>query len=194
MEFGASLVAKQERICWLCKSRRRHGLDSWVGKIPWKRTWQPTSVLLPGESHGQRSLVGYSPQGHKRVGHANLTTQHTCTYLGALKLNMNLFYGLRAIPYKVLHTLRDSHQGASLNKHIPIAVSMTMTFIFKKYIYLFICLQQALAAVPGTFHLYCGIQDLSLWCGVSSSLARDQTQNPHMGGASLSHWTTREVS
>ena len=35
--------------------------DSWVGKIPWRRAWQPTPVFLPGESHGQRSLVGYSP-------------------------------------------------------------------------------------------------------------------------------------
>ena len=33
----------------------------WVGKIPWRREWQPTLVLLPGESHGQRSLAGYSP-------------------------------------------------------------------------------------------------------------------------------------
>ena len=39
---------------------RRHGFDSWVGKIPWMRKWQPTTVFFPGESHGQRSLVGYS--------------------------------------------------------------------------------------------------------------------------------------
>ena len=38
----------------------------WVGKIPWRRKWQPTPVFLPGESHGRRSLVGYiSPWGHK---------------------------------------------------------------------------------------------------------------------------------
>ena len=35
-----------------------------VGKMPWRRKWQPTAVFLPGESHGQRGLVGYSPQGH----------------------------------------------------------------------------------------------------------------------------------
>ena len=35
------------------------------GKIPWRRQWQPTPVLLPGESHGPRSLVGYSPWGRK---------------------------------------------------------------------------------------------------------------------------------
>ena len=39
----------------------------WVGKIPWRRAWQPTPVSLPGESHGQRSLVGYSPWGCKEL-------------------------------------------------------------------------------------------------------------------------------
>jgi len=36
------------------------GLDPWVSKIPWRRVRQPTLVFLPGESHGQRSLVGYT--------------------------------------------------------------------------------------------------------------------------------------
>ena len=38
-----------------------------VRKTPWRSTWQPTPVFLPGESHGQRNLVGYSPQGHKEL-------------------------------------------------------------------------------------------------------------------------------
>ena len=42
---------------------RRPGFDSWVGKIPWRREWKPTPVFLPGKSHAQRSLVGYSPWG-----------------------------------------------------------------------------------------------------------------------------------
>ena len=37
--------------------------DPWVRKIPWRRAWQPTPVFTPGEFHGQRSLVGYSPWG-----------------------------------------------------------------------------------------------------------------------------------
>ena len=41
------------------------GFDPWVRKILWRRKQQPTPVFLPGESHGQRSLVGYSPRGHK---------------------------------------------------------------------------------------------------------------------------------
>ena len=47
-----------------CQCRRRR-LDPWVGKIPWRRKWLPTPVFLPGEFHGQRSLVSYSPWGHK---------------------------------------------------------------------------------------------------------------------------------
>ena len=42
-----------------------HGFSPWVRKIPWRRAWQPTPVFLPRESHGQRSLVGYSPWGCK---------------------------------------------------------------------------------------------------------------------------------
>ena len=36
-----------------------------LGRFPWRRKWQPTPVFLPGESHGQKSLVGYSPRGRK---------------------------------------------------------------------------------------------------------------------------------
>ena len=48
-----------------CLQCRRPRFDSWVGKIPWKRKWQPTPVLLPGKFHGWRNLVGYSPWGCK---------------------------------------------------------------------------------------------------------------------------------
>ena len=44
---------------------RRPSFDPWVRKIPWRREWQSSPVFLPGESHGQRSLAGYSPWGHK---------------------------------------------------------------------------------------------------------------------------------
>ena len=53
-----------QRIHMQC---RRLGFDSWVGKMPWTRKWQPTPVFLPGESHGQRSLAGYSTWGHKEL-------------------------------------------------------------------------------------------------------------------------------
>ena len=40
------------------------GFNPWAGKTPWRRKCQPTPVFLPGESHGRRTFVGYSPQGH----------------------------------------------------------------------------------------------------------------------------------
>ena len=53
-----------------CQSRRhrRPRFDPWVRKIPWKKKWQPTPVFLPGESHGQRRLRGYSPWDLKEMG------------------------------------------------------------------------------------------------------------------------------
>ena len=52
-------------------SAGRCGFNPWIGKSLWRRKWQPTPVFLPGKSQG--SLAGYSPWGHKRVGH-NLVT------------------------------------------------------------------------------------------------------------------------
>ena len=57
---------------------RRHRFSPWVGIIPWRRTWKPTSVFLPGKLHGQRSLAHYSPWGHKRVRHDLVTKQQQC--------------------------------------------------------------------------------------------------------------------
>ena len=46
---------------------RDMGSIPWVRKIPWRRKWQPTPVVLPGKTHGQRSQVSYSPWGHKEL-------------------------------------------------------------------------------------------------------------------------------
>ena len=61
-----------------CQRRRlrRCGFNP-CGKIPWRRRWQPTPVFLPGESNGQRSLVGYSPWGHKESDMTEQLTIHT---------------------------------------------------------------------------------------------------------------------
>ena len=70
---------------------RRPGFDPWVWKIPWRKAWQPTPVFLPGESHGQRSLVGYSPWGCKESDMTEATEHvHLTVFLcGVLSL---LFY------------------------------------------------------------------------------------------------------
>ena len=58
----ASLVAQTVKNLPAMQETR---FDPWVRKIPWRREWQPTLVFLPGEFHGQRSLVSYRPLGHK---------------------------------------------------------------------------------------------------------------------------------
>ena len=56
-----------------CKRCKRHGFDPWVGKISWRRAWQPTPAFLPGECHGQRSLVGYNSEGQKESDMPEMT-------------------------------------------------------------------------------------------------------------------------
>ena len=51
----------------LCRRQKRQGFSPWVRKIPWRRAWKPTSIFLPGERHGQWSLVGYSPWGRREL-------------------------------------------------------------------------------------------------------------------------------
>ena len=58
---GGSVVKNPSAKC------RKHGFSCWVRKIPWRRNWLPTPVFLPGESHGQRSLVGYSSWGCREL-------------------------------------------------------------------------------------------------------------------------------
>ena len=68
-----------------CRRRKRCGFDLWVGKTPKRRAWQPTPVFLPGESHRQRSLVGYGPYGLKESDMTDATkhayTQGSATVL-----------------------------------------------------------------------------------------------------------------
>ena len=52
-------------------------LETWVGKIPWRRKWEPTAVFLPRKSRGQRSLAGYSPWGSKESDTAEGLSMHT---------------------------------------------------------------------------------------------------------------------
>ena len=73
----ASSASNKESACQ-CRQKRR-GFSPWVGKTPWRRAWQPTPVFLPGESHGQRSLVSYSPQVPTESDMTEVT-QHTRMY------------------------------------------------------------------------------------------------------------------
>ena len=52
-----------QNVCQQWKRHRRCMFHLWMGKVPWRREWQPTPVFLPEKSHGQSNLVGYSPKG-----------------------------------------------------------------------------------------------------------------------------------
>ena len=73
--------------CLQCRRYTKLGFDPWVRKIPWRWKWQPTPVFLPGESHEQRSLAGYSPWGCKELDitemteHAHIMIYNLCALL-----------------------------------------------------------------------------------------------------------------
>ena len=64
-EVGKEWVTVTHQTSLVVQMVKRPRFDLWVRKISCRREWLPTSIVLPGESHGQRSLVGYSPWGHK---------------------------------------------------------------------------------------------------------------------------------
>ena len=114
--LGASLMIHRQRIrlqCWRCR------FDTWVGKIPWRRAWQSIPVFLPGELHGQRSLVGYSPWGRKELDTTEATEhiflgwgqgthdEATCLTLGEFSLKMvpSVTFGWCGHPSPTLRTI-----------------------------------------------------------------------------------------
>ena len=93
-ETWAFLVAQQQRICLPFRRCRRHRFDPWVGKIPWRRAWQPTLVFLPGKSHRQRNLAGYRLWGQKELDttEAAQHTQHSTWFQEATVFCMYYFH------------------------------------------------------------------------------------------------------
>ena len=78
-----------ERTCLQDRRHQRCGFDSWIGKIPWRRAQQPTPVFLPGESHGERSLAGYSPWSHKKSNMIEVTEHRTAQHIITMRFQAN---------------------------------------------------------------------------------------------------------
>ena len=68
-------LSSKESACQ-CRKHRRYGFDPWVRKVPWRRKWQPTPVLLFGESHRLRHLADCSPQHHKESDKTEQLSMH----------------------------------------------------------------------------------------------------------------------
>ena len=64
-----------------CRRQKKLGFDRCVRKIRWRRKWQPNPVFLPGESHGQQTLVGYSPWGSKESDRTECVHTHICIFI-----------------------------------------------------------------------------------------------------------------
>ena len=78
---------------------RRQGFNAWVRKIPWRRNWHPTPVLLPRESHGQRSPAGYCPWGRTESD----TTERLHRITSLVLITGSLYFLTTFIQLAVLH-------------------------------------------------------------------------------------------
>ena len=99
-------------------AKARDTKDPWVREILWRRPWRPTPVFLPGESHGQKSLVGYRPLGRKESDTTE-ETWHSCMSLG-----------------DDAHTSACDHQCLYMERDLPLlytlcsmAVAMSLKFL-----------------------------------------------------------------
>ena len=117
--FSGKESACQYRNC------RRRSFDPWVSKICWRRRWQPTSAFLPGKSHSQRSLAGYSPGGH-----CSLPCKSKQEPSGQ---QPTFCFGFLGIPLRRLKQSPNTH-------HLGLTPCLSCTIP---------CLQE-----PGTFYLY----------------------------------------
>ena len=78
-KYGASQVALVVKNLPVNAGDKRCRFRPWVGKISWRRAWQPTPVFLPGESNGQVSLVGYN-EVTKSLTRLKRLSMHTCVF------------------------------------------------------------------------------------------------------------------
>ena len=95
-----------------CRRGKRCRINPWVGKIPWRRAWQPTPVFSPVESHGQRNLVGYSPWGRTKSDMTKATQHAPVSLQRERKPKIQLCMQLCLLFHKHYHnsTLKWQHQ------------------------------------------------------------------------------------
>ena len=103
-----------------CRRHNLRGFHPRLGKVPWRRAWQPTPVLLPGESQGQRSLVGLQSTGSQRAGHdrCDFARRHTAgtEFSTQRRVDLTLFGALEA--FETLGQNVDT-QLCSLSRGFP---------------------------------------------------------------------------
>ena len=98
------------------RRHKRPGFDSRVGKISWRRAWQPTRVFLPEESHGQRSLAGYSPMHGvaKSRTWLKLLSMYACMHVSSrLGSGSHIWqeHHSSEVVFCLMQGLREAHHG-----------------------------------------------------------------------------------
>ena len=131
---------------WLCGKEsacqcRRRRFESWVGKIPWSRKWQPTPVFLPGKFNGQKNLAGYShmsPQSRTRLSNWACThTYQDYTYNLRVSVSLSIHWFWQFITYSNLQynlPLIKNIPSLTSDKHFVI-ITKELFFVKKTTMY-----------------------------------------------------------
>ena len=112
----------------ICLQSRRSVFNPWVGKIPWKREWQPTPVFWHGELHGQRSLAGYRPWCLKELGTTERLTHTQCFFQTLFSLEISTAKAF--IPNS---SSQEGHPGSPYQMPPPSAFHFLLCFIFHSH-------------------------------------------------------------
>ena len=109
---------------------RRWGFDPQVRKIPWRKAWQPSPVFLSGKSHGQMSLVSYSPQSCKELDMTE-ATQQACRgkllYIGWINNKVLLYSTGKYIQYLVIKDNGKGYEKEDTNTYVHVSESLCCT-------------------------------------------------------------------
>ena len=127
---GGSVAKKKKKICLLIQLTQEIRFDLSVRKTPWKRKWQPPPVFLPGKSHGQRSLAGYSPWSH-RVRHTWACTFSVILILFFRTHPKHYFY-LSVETFSCVHSLNAWSMQMALCYHVDIYWGFSLPITFSK--------------------------------------------------------------
>ena len=115
-----------------CRRHRRRQFELCIRKIPWRRAWQPTPVFLPGESHRQRSLAGYSPQSCKELDTTDVTL--VC-------MHVSVYYQYTDTVYYIIYCIQSVYMYMCQyiqTQYIIIQYIITDVSLCKKYFQLLI--------------------------------------------------------
>ena len=153
-----------------CSRYTKCGFDFWVGKIPRRREWKPTTVFLPGKPHGQRSLVGYSPWGRKEAAKSSLNFIAKSNWAHTTYTSLLLVSVAKSVAHYLKKTNKQTNPRAMDNRRF-IACSILLIFS-PMWVSQTIISSNALIQGSQRWHLAIQVPQhnprMGWWCGVKS--------------------------